>query len=334
MHTHFITTGESLLVFRSSVPDQIEQHLAGQSPDPIAVDPNDPSRVFVGTSGGGLWRSQDAGRSWERVGEGIPHPDIKAVAAGHKGGAQDSTVYAGTEPSTISRSVDGGETWQELPGLLELDSADEWSFPPKPETHHVRWIATDPHQAGRLWAAIEAGALVRSDDYGDTWSDRVSGGPFDTHTLATHPLAPGRLYSAAGDGYFASEDGADSWIRSMDGLRHHYLVSVAVDPADPDLVVVSASAGPYSAYWPDRAESFVYRKLASGPFELAMEGLPPAKGTAASRLATVVDEPGVFYAANNHGLFRSDDAGGSWHAMPADWPAGALEPGVSAVVII
>ena len=82
------------------------------------------------------------------------------------------------------------------------------------------------------------------------WRDRVRGGPYDTHTAMTHPLASGRIYSAAGDGYYESIDAADSWSSPHDGLQHRYLVGVAVDPADPDTVIVSATDGPGSAYSP------------------------------------------------------------------------------------
>jgi hypothetical protein len=185
--------------------------------------------------------------------------------------------------------------------------------------------------AGRVYVAIEAGALVRTFDGGRTWRDRVRGGPYDTHTAVTHPLAPGRIYSAAGDGYFESTDAGDSWRSPEDGLKHLYLVSVAVDPADPDTVIVSATAGPGSAYSPRSAEAFVYRKTGLERWEQAMSGLPEAKGTTASRFATDPREPGVIYAANNRGVFGSDDAGRSWKALDIPWPEPALADGVKAL---
>jgi photosystem II stability/assembly factor-like uncharacterized protein len=326
-----LTVHNVLLIVRQGSTASIEQHLAGKRPDSIAVDPTDPARLYVGTWGHGIWRSTDAGRSWEAAGPGIPHSEITAVAVAPSADSRPGVVFAGTEPSTVSRSDDGGESWRELPALLELPSASSWSFPPKPDTHHVRWIETDPNVEGRLYAAIEAGAFVRSDDRGETWQDHVPGGPFDTHTAATHRAAKGRLYSAAGDGYFESFDSGESWSRLMDGLQHRYLVGVAVDPADPDTVVVSASAGPYVAYRPDSAEAYVYRKRAGEPFKLAMEGLPEARGTVASRLVTHPDEPHVFYAANNHGLFRSEDGGMSWEALGLAWPEGVFRHGVSSL---
>src|SRR5260221_601021 len=91
----------------------------------------------------------------------------KSRKLGHRSGAcRIGVIYAGTEPSAIFRSEDVGETWRECRGLIELPSAHEWSFPPRPETHHVRWIEPDPHTQGRLFAAIEAGALIRSPDAG------------------------------------------------------------------------------------------------------------------------------------------------------------------------
>jgi hypothetical protein len=57
--------------------------------------------------------------------------------------------------------------------MLTLPSAKEWSFPPRPETHHVRSILPSLRKPNRLHVAIEAGALLRSDDAGATWRDRV-----------------------------------------------------------------------------------------------------------------------------------------------------------------
>jgi photosystem II stability/assembly factor-like uncharacterized protein len=188
--------------------------------------------------------------------------------------------------------------------------------------------------ADRVFVAIEAGALVRTFDGGRTWRDRVRGGPYDTHTALTHPLAPGRIYSAAGDGYFESTDAADSWSSPEDGLKHRYLVGVAVDPADPDTVIVSATDDPGSAYSPRRAESYVYRKTGVQRWEQSMSGLPEAKGTTVSRFATHAGEPGVIYAANNHGLFRSDDAGWSWKALDLPRPEPALTAGVEALACL
>ena len=330
MNNFVIAAREALWIVRDG---SIEQHLQDQSPEAVAVDTSDPTRMYVGTWGGGLWRSTDAGRNWEPVGKEISYAEISAVAVDRMGNGSPAVVYVGTEPSTMSRSEDGGDTWQPLPALQELPSSTRWAFPPKPETHHVRWIETDPVVSGKLYVAIEAGALVRSTDRGDGWSDRVSGGPIDTHTAASHREAEGRVYSAAGDGYFETTDGGETWARISDGLRHGYMVGVAVDPGDPDTVVVSGASGPYVSYHPRNAEAYLYRKTTGARFELAMDGLPDAVGTVANLLSTHPDEPGRFYAANNFGLFKSTDAGQSWREIEADWPEGAFRSGVQGFAV-
>jgi hypothetical protein len=246
----------------------------------------------------------------------------------------NAIVYAGTEPSGVFRSQDGGSSWTEQPGFLALPSMPTWSFPPRPETHHVRWIEADPVVTGRLYVAIEAGALVRTPDGGRTWEDRVATGPYDTHTAATHRLAPDRVYSAAGDGYFESRDAARVWARRMDGLRHHYLVGLAVDQEDPDTVLVSCADGPWTAYDPAHAESYVYRRSGRQGWHVGMEGLPDANGTSVARFAVHPDAPGAIYAATNHGVFHSADAGQKWAALEIPWPEGALDGGVDALAVL
>src|SRR5215472_11868647 len=238
-----VVTRAALLIARRVSTWTVDEHLGGRSPDCVAVDPRDPTRVYCGTAGAGLFRSHDSRRTWEPVGPGIEHGTIKAVAVSPVERANGfGIVYAGTEPSAVFRSDTGGDSWVDLAGLCALPSADTWSFPPRPHTNHVRWIEADVSVADRVFVAIEAGALVRTFDGGRTWHDRVRGGPYDTHTAVTHPLAPGRICSAAGDGYFESTEAGDSWRSPEEGLKHHYLVGVAVDPADPGTVIVSATA--------------------------------------------------------------------------------------------
>jgi photosystem II stability/assembly factor-like uncharacterized protein len=294
----------------------------------IAVDEH-AGRVYVGTYDNGLFRSVDGGRNWESV--DFRRERISAIATQHA--EPLATVYAGTGPSTFWRSEDGGDSWQEMSAMLDLPSASKWSFPPQPDTHHVRWIEPDPHVPGKLYVAIEAGALLRAVDGGESWHDRTSDGPYDTHNAATHPTARGRVYSSAGDGYYESHDGGESWARPMEGLQHRYLVGVAVDPADANTVIVSAASSPRVSYHARNAHAYVYRKTDNAPFAPAMDGLPPAEGTVASLLTTHASEPGVFYAANNHGLFRSENAGRSWQALPIDWPEGVSRKRINGVAV-
>src|SRR4029077_17048590 len=218
-----VVTRAAVLIARRASTWTVDEHLAGLSPGCVAVDLSSPAQVYCGTGRAGLFRSRDSGRHWEPVGRGIDHLMVTAVDVGHAEQADGfGVVYAGTEPSAVFRSDNGGDSWVDLAGLRALPSADTWSFPPRPQTHHVRWIEADVSVADRVFVAIEAGAPVptfegggdgvvvgvagRTFDGGGIWRDRVRGGPYDTHTAMTHPFAPGRIYSAAGDGYYESTD--------------------------------------------------------------------------------------------------------------------------------
>jgi hypothetical protein len=316
--------------------------LVGHQPQCLAVDPLHHEKMYCGTLDAGLWRTVDAGTSWQPVGPGIAHKMVMSLAvSATQPGASGGAVFAGTEPSAIFRSDDSGNSWRELSGLRKLPSAETWSFPPRPWTSHVRWMTIDPLVAGRLFAAIEAGALVSSPDGGETWEDRKPSSPFDTHTLVMHRLAPNRLYSAAGDGFmqpgsgFAqSDDGGETWFRPDAGLDLHYLWSVAADPTDPDTLVVSAASGPRQAHDPASAESAIFRRSGTGDWTRVQSGLPKSRGLLASVLASNESEPHTFYAANNKGVFRSSDGGSSWSELPIPWPTGARLGHVAAVVAV
>jgi photosystem II stability/assembly factor-like uncharacterized protein len=249
-------------------------------------------------------------------------------------GVEHGVVYAGAEPSALFRSLDGGASWEECTTLLALPSSSSWSFPPRPETHHIRWIAPDPLVPARLFVAIEAGALVSSTDAGRSWTDRQPGGPYDTHTLIIHPAARDRLYSAAGDGYFESRTGGATWERPDSGLEHRYLWSVAVDPHDPEMVLVSAARGARSAHDAARAESWLYRRTEGEPWRAATEGLPDPAGTTISVLVADPTEVGHFYAANNRGVYHSGDLGESWERLDITWPESNLSQRVAGLVLI
>ena len=278
-------------------------------PTCLATDPLVHGRVWCGTHRRGVFRSDDAGASWHSV--GIEGREITSVSASP---VEHDLVWAGTEPSELWRSADAGATWQQMRALNALPSSTAWSFPPKPETHHVRWIACDPSDAGRLWLAIEAGALVFTADGGRTWRDRVPGGPYDTHELAIHPDAPNVLRVAAGDGYFESDDGGQSWRSPEDGLEVGYLRSVAIDPGNSGIIIVSGASGPRSAYVAGVSDGRLYRRAAGGAWIRVRDGWPDPPTTIAPLLAAG-SVAGELWAADDRGVHRSNDGGVSWDVV-------------------
>jgi hypothetical protein len=381
----YVATGDALAVVDRGADGngvwRAELRLVDLDTHCVAADPLRPERVYCGTFGQGLWRSEDAGRTCEpagapraagiaRVGRegargdpgasgtpgtpGTPTTTGGANKPGPHAGASDTfaqvmsvavsaaerhagagVVWAGTEPSAIFRSEDGGRTWEERPALRAVPSAPEWSFPPRPWTSHVRWIAPDPVEPERLYAGIEAGGVLRSLDAGRTWEDSKPGAQRDCHTLGTHRLAPGRVYEASGGGFTQSRDGGATWQRDDNGLAWRYLWGLAVDPADPETAVVSASRSARQAHDPASAEATLYRKANGTAWQETRAGLPSPRGTLAYVLATHEAEPGVFYAAPHQGdLYRSTDAGRTWEPLDVRWPAGYHPKNVTGLAVV
>lgn len=275
----------------------------------IAIDSRDPRTVFVGTRGLGLLVTRDGGRHWRTT--NMPAKDVFSVAVSDADGA----VYAGCEPSAIYKSEDSGLSWRELESLRALPSAAQWSFPPRPWTSHVRWIAPHPSKAGRLLAGIELGGVMYSDDGGETWQDHRPGAQRDVHGLAWHPVDERRAYEAAGGGPAWSRDGGRTWQTLHRGLDRKYTWALAVLPHAPDTWFISASPSPRQAH-SDEAEAAIYRWRGNGPWHTAMEGLPQPLQSMPYVLLSV---EGLLLAGLRSGrLFESSDEGDTWRRLELD----------------
>ncbi len=284
--------------------EEVKVTLTGSAAQCLARDPLDESTVYVGSRGRGVWKSEDGGDSWRQL--GFPEPDVFSVAVS----AADGAVYAGCEPSMLFRSRDGGGSWEELSALRDIPSAPTWSFPPRPWTSHVRWIAPSPHDAGLLLAGIELGGLMRSEDGGATWSDHRPGAQRDVHALAWHPSAPDRAYEAAGGGAAWSFDGGRSWRPADEGRDRHYTWALAVASEDPDCWFVSASTGPLQAHSGRPAEACVYRWRGDGPWQALDGGL--GRPLDAMPYALAARDDGLFLGLADGRLFASGDHGERW----------------------
>src|SRR5256714_6281224 len=205
----------------------VELCLPGSGAQCLAVDPKDPDTVYAGLREGGVRRTVDAGRTWFDC--ALPEPGVFSLAVS----AADGAVYVGTEPSRLFRSDDRGESWRELEALLELPSRPKWSFPPRPWTSHVRWIAPSPHDAELLLVGIELGGLMRSSDRGETWQDHRPGAQRDVHSLAWHPSAGGNAYEAGGGGAAYSEEAGDTWRPAAQGRDPHHAPAGPLRPDPP-----------------------------------------------------------------------------------------------------
>ena len=304
-----IATDREVVVIDVERSTSAAAHGIGDRPTCLATDPLVRGRAWCGTHRGGVFRSDDGGGSWHLV--GLAGRLIMAVTASP---VERDVVWIGTEPSEVWCSGDAGTTWEQTSRLETLSSSSEWSFPPRPDTHHVRWIACHPREPERLWVAIEAGALVSTSDGGRTWCDRVPGGPWDTHELVIHPAAPDTLRISAGDGYFESVDAGITWRSPSAGLEVDYLRSVVIDPGHPEVVLVSASSGPHSAYVAGRSDGRLYRRIPPGGWERVHDGWPEPASTVAPLLCAGA-KAGDLWAADERAVHRSDDGGRSWRQV-------------------
>jgi photosystem II stability/assembly factor-like uncharacterized protein len=283
----------------------VELTLAGSGAQCLAPDPADADTVYAGLRDGGVRRTTDGGRSWTDC--GLPEPGVFSLAVS----AADGAVYAGTEPSRLFRSDDRGDSWRELDALLELPSRPSWSFPPRPWTSHVRWIAPSPHDARLLLVGIELGGLMRSTDGGASWQDHRPGAQPDVHSLAWHPQVPHRAYEAGGGGAALSTDGGETWQPADEGRDRHYAWSVTVDQDDPDCWYVSASTGPLAAHGSREPQARIYRRQRPDePWRPLTGGLP--EPLPAMPYALLAANGRLFAGLADGQLWQSRDRGETW----------------------
>ena len=300
----------------------LDLNLEGRGVMCVAVDPHDADRVFVGTFDRGIYRTRNGGATWESVGAGMADARVLSIAISACDRVNGrSVVYAGTEPSMLYRSEDDGVTWEPSPALVELPSAATWSFPPRPWTHHVRWIGLHPTDPATIYAGIELGGVMITRDGGATWEDRKPGSQYDAHAIATHPAAPERVYEAAGGGVAISDDAGMTWRPADEGMDRHYAWGLAVDAADPDLWYVSASFGAHKAHRSDGdAQGVIYRKRGDAPWEaLGGEGtgLERPLGSMPYALVAPRGRPHALIAGLKNGdLLLTADAGETWRRVP------------------
>jgi hypothetical protein len=141
---------------------------------------------------------------------------------------------------------------------------------------------------------------------------------------------PDELRVAAGDGYFESTDGGATWVSPMDGLEVDYLRSVAIDPGDPDVVLVSGASHAHAAYVAGRSDGRLYRREAGGGWERVRHGWPDPPATIAP-LFTPGRVPGELWAADERGVHRTEDGGRRWERIAVFTPTPAWLRGLAVV---
>lgn len=173
--------------------------------------------VILAGARDGVFRSDDGGQSWQEASQGLTQRHVRWLAFHPEDGG---LALAGTEPAAIFVSQDGAASWEERPAVAALRDRYQWMLPYSPEDGCIRDFAV---HGARLYAAAEDGALLRSDDRGQSWA-LAPGSPgrrthqpapgeihSDTHSVEVHASNPDLVLSPTGGGLFYSEDGGASW---------------------------------------------------------------------------------------------------------------------------
>ena len=170
----------------------------------LAMDPEDPRTIYAGTEHSGLFFTHDAGATWTRADPNIPSLDVFSLWA------LPGSLLVGTRPAALFQGSPGQE-WTEIDDIRAGGVGG--TFPPNPaQAPRTRYLTGDPSEPSRLYAGIEVGGLLLSDDNGEAWTTANDGmWDRDVHQLHHSQNEPEVVVAACGEGVFRSTDRAGHW---------------------------------------------------------------------------------------------------------------------------
>lgn len=278
----------------------------------LAAAPGDPSAVWAGTFGHGVYRTTDAGAHWEPAGPRTS-PGVAALAA------TAATVYAVIvpafrEPGGVLASGDGGGTWQPRnTGLFALEALD---------------VTLDPHHPERLWAAAYLAGLFRGTEGGQGWEIPTQSPPplSDSPVQATRVAfsADGALLDTVFNDFLWTSDNAGAFWHLALGPNTAppaFVTFLLTHPVDAMALYAGAAGG--------------QRLFASHDSGATWQPLEPGFDCAFSTLAAAPSAPATLYAGGSDtasspsfaclttraAVFRSTDGGATW-TRTGSGPAG------------
>ena len=330
-------------------------HFAGWEIYHVKASPVDSDRIYASQSsswfGQVMQRSDDAGRTWNPVGNVFAYDGIPGTHQWYDGTAhpwefarvwhiepslhERDTVYAGVEDAALFRSVDGGVTWVELSGLRTHTTGSSWQ--PGAGGMCLHTIILDPQNTGRIFTAISAAGAFRSDDNGVTWRAinqglKSEGIPDPTaevghcvHRLAMHPSRPNVVYMQKHWDVMRSDNAGELWTEVSGNLPTDFGFVIDVHAHEPETIYVVPIKSD-SEHFPLDGQLRVYRSRSGGnEWEPLTKGLPQSNCYVnVLRDAMAVDQLdtcGIYFGTTGGQVYVSSDDGDSWSPITHNLPA-------------
>ncbi len=312
--------------------------------DPIVVlqlHPKNPDIIYIATNDY-IFKTRDGGQTWTNLSKGMSHSRVIAMAIDP---VYPATVYAGTKGDAVFKSHDGGQRWTSMRSGL-----DDVTI-----TSVVNQFVFDPADTNHIFIATTMG-VFETRNGGESWTKRMDGMKevLMVITLAMDPTRPSILYAGTSGGVYKSVDQAGHWKQVNNGLvppdmvktsRALNVTAILVNPYGPETVYAATLAGLYKTTdgaksWKRIGESLQDQMIISmildrtredrlyivgrGGVHRSEDGGTSWKtintGFTATNVRTIAQsasDANLLYAGTNgSGLYRSADAGDTWHPMP------------------
>jgi photosystem II stability/assembly factor-like uncharacterized protein len=268
--------------------------------------------------------------------DGTQHPwEFKRVWHLEPSPSDPDTVYAGVEDAAIFRSTDGGKSWHELAGLRGHGTGPQWA--PGAGGMGLHTIIIDKHNEKRMFVAISAAGVFRTDDGGATWkainrglkSEYIPNPDAEVghcvHRIAMHPARPNVLFMQKHWDVMRSDDAGENWREISGNLPSDFGFVVDVHAHEPETVYVIPIKSD-SEHFPPDGKLRVYRSRKGGnEWEALTKGLPQQNcyvNVLRDAMAVdTLDPCGVYFGTTGGQVYASADAGESWTPVVRDLPA-------------